>query len=68
MKTNIMTRIVLLLTISVALYGCSYNELPAKTDDITTSYVLPKGELPSADEKSLANSAKQEYDAALKAN
>ena len=52
----------------VALCGCSYNELPTKTDDITTSYVLPKGELPSADEKAVANAAKQEYESALKAN
>ena len=68
MKTDIMIRILLILMLFVALCGCSYNELPTKTDDITTSYVLPKGELPSADEKAVANAAKQEYESALKAN
>lgn len=46
--------------------SCSYNELPPKTDDITTSYVLPKGELPSAEEKAAVAAAKAEYEESIK--
>jgi hypothetical protein len=46
--------------------GCSYNELPPKTDDITTNYVLPKGEFPTSQEKNQVSAAKQEYESWLK--
>ena len=46
--------------------GCSYNELPPKTDDITTSYVLPKGVKPSQAELDFVNAAKAEYEASIK--
>ena len=48
------------------LSGCAYNELPPKTDDITTSYVLPKGEIPTSAERSAVASAKAEYENAIK--
>lgn len=50
----------------MALCGCSYNELPPKTDDITTDYVLPKGEIPTSEERAVASDAKAEYESALK--
>lgn len=43
------------------LASCSYSELPPKTDDATTTYVLPKGEVPTAAESTLANEIKNEY-------
>jgi hypothetical protein len=48
------------------LSGCAYNELPPKTDDITTSYVLPKGVKPSQTELDFVNAAKAEYEASIK--
>ena len=48
------------------LTGCAYDELPPKTDDITTSYVLPKGEAPTAAERGVAAAAKAEYADAIK--
>ena len=48
------------------LTGCAYDELPPKTDDITTSYVLPKGEVPTAAERAVAAAAKAEYEDAIK--
>lgn len=57
----------MLLTVAfAALSGCSYDELPPKTDDITTSYVLPKGTIPSAEEKAAVAAAKEEYEQFLK--
>lgn len=46
--------------------GCSYNELPPKTDDITTSYVLPKGVKPTQEELDAVSAAKAEYEASIK--
>ena len=48
------------------LSGCAYDELPPKTDDITTSYVLPKGVKPSQDELDFVAAAKAEYEASIK--
>ncbi len=41
--------------------GCSYNELPPKTDDATTTYTLPKGVIPTADESAEAKAIREEY-------
>ena len=61
-----MKKTVLILTAAAVLTGCAYDELPPKTDDITTSYVLPKGEEPSAEEKQIAAEAVAEYQEAMK--
>lgn len=61
-----MNKIILLTLVLSFLFGCSYNELPPKTDDITTNYVLPKGEFPTSQEKSQVSAAKQEYQLWLK--
>ena len=61
-----MNKIFLLLLTSVLLCGCSYNELPPKTDDITTSYVLPKGVKPTQSEQELVQAAQAEYEASIK--
>jgi len=61
-----MKKIMIILAVMAILAGCSYNELPPKTDDITTSYVLPKGEIPTASERKVAADAKAEYENALK--
>ena len=61
-----MKKTIIILSAMAVLSGCAYNELPPKTDDITTSYVLPKGEIPTAAERSAVASAKAEYENAIK--
>ncbi len=51
-----------------SLCGCTYNELPPKTSDASKSYIKPKGEVPTAEEKALVAAAKAEYEAAIKAS
>ena len=46
----------------LSLHSCGYEEEPPKTDDATTELILPKGELPSAQERSAVNEAKAEYE------
>lgn len=41
--------------------GCSYQKLPPKTDDAGANYVLPAGEVPTAEENDIVNAAKAEY-------
>ena len=65
MKDNAMKKIMLILTAAV-LSGCSYDELPPKTDDITTYYVLPKGTTPSPEEEKAVKDAQKEYKDAIK--
>ena len=48
------------------LSGCAYNELPPKTDDITTNYVLPKGVKPTPDERAFVEAVRAEYNASIK--
>ena len=58
---------IILLTLTLSfLCGCSYNELPPKTDDITTSYVLPKGVKPTQSEMDAVAAVKAEYEASIK--
>ena len=61
-----MKKIIIILSVMAILTGCAYDELPPKTDDITTSYVLPKGEAPTAAERGVAAAAKAEYEDAIK--
>lgn len=50
-----------LFILAAASYSCSYNELPPKTDDVTTDYVLPQGEIPTAEEYAEVEAIKAEY-------
>lgn len=61
-----MNKIFFLTLAIIALSACSYNELPPKTDDITTSYVLPKGVKPTQSEQAVVDAAKAEYEASIK--
>ncbi len=61
-KTTII-RITLALGIAVILLcGCSYNELPPKTDDATTDYILPSGTVPTAEENAAVQALREEYE------
>ncbi len=51
---------------SVNLCGCSYNELPPKTKDAESSYIKPKGEIPTDAEREEVKAIKAEYEAAIK--
>ena len=42
--------------------GCSYEKLPPKTDSSTSQYVLPKGEIPSAEDRDALADIRAEYD------
>ncbi len=64
-KTTII-RITLALGIAVILLcGCSYNELPPKTDDATTDYILPSGTVPTAEENAAVQALREEYENAV---
>ena len=64
-KTTII-RITLALGIAVILLGgCSYNELPPKTDDATTDYILPSGTIPTAEESAAVQALRDEYNNAV---
>lgn len=49
-------------SLCLSLHGCGYEEEPPKTDDATSELILPKGEIPSAEERSVVNAAKEEYE------
>lgn len=50
----------------LSLCGCSYNELPPKTDDSAKSYIKPKGTVPTQAERDAVKAAKAEYEEAVK--
>ena len=50
----------------LAAVSCTYDEQPARTTDATTSYVTPKGELPTAQEKEYVQSLIDEYNKSIK--
>lgn len=47
-------------------HSCDYNELPPKTDDASTGYRLPKGEVPTAADLDTQTALKKEYNDAVK--
>lgn len=53
--------------LGISVCGCGYNELPPKTSDASKSYIKPKGEIPTQEERDAVKAAKAEYDAAIKA-
>lgn len=42
--------------------GCGYEKLPPKTDSSSSQYVLPKGEIPSAEDRDALADIHAEYD------
>jgi len=56
----------LLLSCLTCAVSCTYESEPPKTEGAASTYVLPKGEVPSADEKAVADAAKTEYENYLK--
>lgn len=52
--------------LGVSVCSCGYNELPPKTSDASKSYIKPKGEIPTQEERDAVKAAKAEYDAAVK--
>ena len=56
----------LLSILSLAAVSCSYNEEPSRTTDATTTYVTPKGELPSAEEREYVEQVIKEYNESIK--
>ena len=61
-----MKRIIAITISFVALCGCSYNELPPKTDGITTTYVLPQGVKPTKVELDTVAALNAEYEASIR--
>ena len=67
LKTNDMKKtIILLLAAAYFASGCSYDELPPKTDDATTDYILPRGVQPTQEETDSVKAARAEYQEAIK--
>ncbi len=64
-------KIIYIFTICLAaatMQSCKYNELPPKTDDASSEYIIPKGVVPSAAEIEEQNAAKKEYNESIKKN
>ncbi len=55
-----------LLLCLLAVTGCSYKEEPDRTNDATTNYVTPRGDLPSAEERAYVQALVDEYDESVK--
>lgn len=62
-KQNIIAILAVAL-VSACVCGCTYNELPPKTSDASKSYIKPKGEIPTAEEREAVKAIKAEYEAA----
>lgn len=63
-KQNIIAILAVAL-VSACVCGCTYNELPPKTSDASKSYIKPKGEIPTAEEREVVKAIKAEYKAAI---
>lgn len=50
-----------IIAVSVTLSACTYNPLPPKTNDASTDYILPKGELPTDAERAELENIRKEY-------
>ena len=55
----------LMLVCIAGITGCSYDELPPKTDDVSSNYQIPKGEIPTQEERDLVEALKKEYAEAI---
>ena len=64
MKTDF-RKIMLILPVVCLLAGCSYNETPPMTDDASTQYVLPQGEVPTPEEVALVQAVKDAYEESI---
>lgn len=62
-KQNIIAILAVAL-VGTCVCGCTYNELPPKTSDASKSYIKPKGEIPTAEEREVVKAIKAEYEAA----
>ena len=56
---------ILIIASASVLCGCSYNELPPKTDDATTDYILPAGTIPTTEETAIVSALREEYENAI---
>lgn len=64
-KTTAIQTILVFGIAAILLGGCSYNELPPKTDDATTDYILPSGTVPTAEETAAVQALREEYENAV---
>ena len=56
------TKVLLILCGLFLAAGCSYESEPPLTDSSRSTYVLPKGEVPTEAERAQAQAAKTEYE------
>lgn len=54
--------LLIVVILSLGLGGCVYDSLPPKTDDSNSNYVVPKGTIPSDQEKALLEAIRAEYE------
>ena len=57
---------IIMIVLLAVCHSCDYNELPPKTDDASTGYRLPKGEVPTAADLDTQTALKKEYNDAVK--
>ena len=62
MKTDIW-KFLLIFALALSAAGCTYDKLPPKTGSGTLQYVLPKGEVPTAEERAELDAIRAEYEA-----
>lgn len=67
-KKNIFAKVLCAAAVLVSAVSCSYEEEPGRTTDATTTYVTPKGDLPTQEERALVQDLVNEYNTYIKTN
>ena len=62
MKTEFW-KFLLIFALAISAAGCTYDKLPPKTGSGTMQYVLPKGEIPTAEDRAELDAIRAEYEA-----
>ena len=57
---------ILSLALLLVLGGCSYDRQPPKTSDAAKDYIIPAGEIPTAEELAAREAAREYYQNAMK--
>ena len=60
-KIKLISALVALAAACLAAGGCTYDKLPPKTGSSNRTYLLPKGELPTAEESAEVAAAREAY-------
>lgn len=67
-KKHIFAPAAIITAVLMTTASCSYQEEPERTTDATTTYVTPKGELPTSEEKAYVQDLVNEYNEYIRTN